>query len=239
MKKNDRAPVGGGKAQDDKGAGVQPDELLDFKGVGALVQLGLQNADERRSKNRIILFLCISLACSLSWNAIQSLNQPEPKLLGETPDGRIRPLPLLSDPIFTHKEVLGWAERCVQKLYRLSYVDWRTTLQNESLCLSDKSREGFANSLKKIGVLQYLSPENQGTVYAVPNTAVMRATRMAKNGYQEWVVDVPYRIVVDGRQRGSLEVVMSMRIRRVSLTWREDGIWVDEYVVKSRSAGQK
>jgi len=213
------------------------DGLLDFHGVSALIQMGLTSADERKAKNRIIFFLCALLCVSLTWNVVQSVYQPEPKLLGETPDGRIRPLPLLSDPMFSSKEILGWAEKCVQKIYNLSYVDWQTTIRNDTECLSDKARADFANSLGKIGVFKYLNPELQGTLYAVPGQPVMRKAWLDKGGYNQWIVDVPYRIAVDGKQRGSLEVVMTMRIRRVSLTWREAGIWVDEYQVVPKKAG--
>lgn len=212
-------------------------DVMDFQGVSALIQLGVTAADERRAKNRIILFLCAALACSLGWNTVQSLNRPEPKLLGETPDGRIRPLPLLNAPIFTAKEILGWAERCVTKIYRLSYIDWETQIANETQCLSDKARQEFVGSLRKIGVFQYLNPEKQGTIYAVPGQPILKHSALGSGGYHQWVVEVPYRIAVDGRQRGSLEVVMTMRIRRVSLTLRDEGIWVEEYLVAPKRAG--
>lgn len=219
-----------------KASAEQP-SLLDFQGVAALIQMGLSSADERKAKNRIIFFLCAVLFVSLTWNVIQSSNRPEPKLLGETPDGRIRPLPLLSDPIFTSKEILGWAEKCVTKIYNLSYVDWQTTIRNETECLSDKARADFASSLEKIGVFKYLNPELQGTLYAVPGQPVLRNSWLGEGGYNQWIVDVPYRIAVDGKQRGSLEVIMTMRIRRVSLTWRDDGVWVDEYQVVPKKSG--
>jgi hypothetical protein len=219
-----------------KASAEQP-SLLDFQGVAALIQMGLSSADERKAKNRIIFFLCAVLFVSLTWNVIQSSNRPEPKLLGETPDGRIRPLPLLSDPIFTSKEILGWAEKCVTKIYNLSYVDWQTTIRNETECLSDKARADFASSLEKIGVFKYLNPELQGTLYAVPGQPVLRNSWLSEGGYNQWIVDVPYRIAVDGKQRGSLEVIMTMRIRRVSLTWRDDGVWVDEYQVVPKKSG--
>jgi len=213
------------------------ESLFDLHGVGALIRLGVNAQDERRAKNRIIFFLCSVLLLSLTWNIVQTMTRPEPRLLGETPDGRIRPLPLLSNPIFTAKEILGWAEKCVTKIYSLSYVDWQTSIANETQCLSDRARADFAGSLRKIGVMEYLTPEKQGILYAVPGQPVLRNSWVGEGGYNQWLVDIPYRIAVDGKQRGSLEVVMTMRIRRVSLTWREDGIWVDEYTVAPKRAG--
>lgn len=218
-------------------AKAKSDELLDMHGVAALIREGMTAREDRVTKNRMIFFLCLLVSLSFTWNIVQTMTRPEPKLLGETPDGRIRPLPLLSNPIFNTKEILGWAEKCVTKIYNLSYVDWQTTIANETQCLSDKAREDFASSLRKIGVMQYLNPEKQGTLYAVPGQPILRKAWVGPEGYNQWVVDVPYRIAVDGKQRGSLEVVMTMRIRRVSLIWRDDGIWVDEYMVAPKGAG--
>jgi len=207
-------------------------ELLNYHGAEGLIRIGLQAAHERVTKNRIIFVLCAFLGLSVTATTILSGKELEPVLLGETSDGRIRPLPLLSEPLYNHKDILAWSERCVKDIYSLSYVDWRTTIQNETFCLSDASRAGFVDSLDKVGVLKYLTPELQGVVYATPGAAVLRASALTKGGYNQWVVDVPYTVTVSGRNSGRIELVMTMEIRRVSLTWRESGIWVDRYVVK-------
>lgn len=212
-------------------------QLLEGHGGASVIRDGINAAEDRRSKNRMIFCLVGLLGLSISWNFYQTITAPEPRLLGETPDGRIRPLPLLTDPMYSQKEILGWAEKCVVKIYNLSYVDWQKTIANDTECLSDKAREDFTASLRKVGVLDYLTPEKQGTVYAVPRQPILRKSMAGPGGYSQWVVDVPYRIAVDGKQRGSLDVVMTMRIRRVSLTWRESGIWVDEYIVSPKRSG--
>ena len=218
---------------------IPASELLDFAGVGGLIHQGINSANEARTKNRIILLLLVALIISLVVNGLQATDQPEPKLLGETTDGRIRPLPLLNDPMYSHREIGEWAQRCVQKLYRLSYVDWRETLQNESLCLSDGSRAAFVESLKTVGVFDMLKPDMQGMLYAIPSPPVIRNAGLGAKGYQVWVVDVPYRINLDGKKKGTLDVVMTMQIRRVSLTWREDGLWVENFKVRPKAGGAR
>lgn len=223
----------GPKPVDSKGS----EEVVDFVGLQGLIALGMLAKDELRGKNRVILGLLVALGVSLAFNIVQKIYEPEPALLGETPDGRIRELPLLTERMYRDDEILDWADKCVRSIYKLSYVDWETSVRNETGCLSDRSRAGFVESLKKVGVLQYLTPNIQGQIHAQTNTAVVRSSRLTPTGYNEWIVEVPYRIVVDGRQKGSLEVVMSMRIRRVSLAWRPSGIWVDEYTVRPKSKG--
>jgi len=222
----------------EKGAATLTDEQLSLSGVSALVQRGLAAETEMRFKNRVIVTLMVFLAISLIANLRMSGNDTVVRLLGVTPDGRYRDLPLLSDPIYSHQDIMAWSERCIQNLYRLSYVDWRTTIQNETLCLSDSARAGFVDSLKSMGLLEYLTPEHQGTMYAVPERAVVRAARLTDQGYQEWVVDVPYRVVLDGRRRGQIEVVMTMQVRRVSLMVRESGIWVHGYQINPRTGSR-
>lgn len=206
-------------------------KLLSYHGVEGLIRIGLQAAHERVVKNRIIALTGVLLFISVATNVVLSTNTPEPLLLGETSDGRIRPLPLLSEPLYSHKDILAWSERCVKDIYSLSYVDWQESIQNNTFCLSDNSRSGFVDSLRTIGVLKYLTPEMQGIIYATPGSAVLRGSALTPGGYNKWIVDVPYTVTVAGRSAGRLDLVITMEIRRVSLTWRESGIWVDRYVV--------
>lgn len=208
------------------------DDVLDARGLTALLRFGRTAESELRFKNRIIavlVLIVIALSIALS---VAVRNEPVFRLLGETSDGRIRPLPLLNDPLYSHEDILNWSQECVRKIYKLSYVDWQTTIQNDTFCLSDDARKGFVDSLKKLGLFENLNAEVQGTLYAVTRQSVLRNARLAEKGYQEWIVDVPYTVVLDGKRRGQLDVVMSMRIRRVSMLWRENGIWVDSYTVK-------
>lgn len=225
---------GAGDAKPAKSGGIS-DAILDLQGVGALLELGAVAGEELRRKNRYMVGLFVCLVVSLIFNIILYNSVPEPRLLGETTDGRIRELPLLNAPMYSDKEILAWAERCVVSIYNLSYVDWQKTLQNETRCLSDNGQQGFVTSLREVGVLSYLNPDKQGVIYAVPQGAVLRKGWLAPQGYHQWVIEVPYRLSIDGRQRGSIELVMQMQIRRVSLTWREDGLWVENYIVKARS----
>lgn len=83
-------------------------------------------------------------------------------------------------------------------------------------------------------MLENLTAEFQGTLYAVTEQSVLVDTTPGAGGYAQWVVDVPYRVMLDGKRRAQIDVVMRMRIRRVSLLWRDAGIWVDSYIVKPR-----
>lgn len=217
---------------------VEADDLADLNGLLAMAQVGLNARDEKTVKNRIIAGLFGLMLVSMTGNVVQYMHQPEPKLLGETSDGRIRPLPLLSEPMYSHKEILAWSQKCVEGAYRLSYVDWKTSLSNNTFCFSDSTRKGFSDSLQKIGVLKFLTQELQGNIYAKTMQPIMRSYSMNKKGYYEWVVDIPYTIYIDGRERGTLPVVMTMRIRRMSQTIREDGLWVDSYRVVPAGQGR-
>ena len=172
-------------SKQDKDTSLSPDDmkLMEYHGVQGLIRIGLQAAHERVIKNRIIAVAGLLLTVSVVTNVFLSTNVPEPMLLGETSDGRIRPLPLLSEPLYSHKDILAWSERCVKDIYSLSYVDWRESIQNETFCLSDKSRSGFVDSLSKVGILKYLNPEMQGIVYATAGSAVLRGSSLTEGGY--------------------------------------------------------
>lgn len=211
-------------------------EIREANGLLAMIQAGLDARNEKTIKNRIIGGLFVLAAMSMTGNLVQYSYKPEPKLLAETSDGRIRNLPLLSDPMYSQKEILAWSQKCVEGVYRLSWVDWEATLSNNTFCFSDKSRGSFSASLKKIGLLKYLTPELQGNFYARSMTPVMREYKLNAKGYYEWIVDIPYTINIDGRERGTLDVVMTMKVRRTSLVLRDDGLWVDSYRIVPRTA---
>ncbi|MNJ49213.1 Macrophage killing protein with similarity to conjugation protein [compost metagenome] len=211
-------------------------EIHEANGLVAMIQAGLDARDEKTIKNRIIAGLFVLLCTSMSLNVIQYRYKPEPQLLGETSDGRIRQLPLLSDPMYSQKEILSWSQKCVESIYRLSWVDWNTSLSNNTFCLSDKGRTNFSQSLTKVGLTKYLSPELQGNLYARSLMPVMRSYQQNAKGYYEWIVDVPYTVLIDGRERGTMDLVMTMKVRRTSLVLREDGLWVENYRISPKSA---
>nr|AMP42379.1 intercellular transfer by conjugation [uncultured bacterium IN-11] len=210
--------------------------LVQRYGIDGLVRLGLANATERTTKNRLILFLGLALCGSVAFNFAQWSYTPEPRLLETTADGRIRDLPLLTEKLYDHGDILDWAESCVKKAYKLSYVDWEEKVRNETYCFSDSTRKEFVSNLGKIGLLDVLTPEKRGVVYPTMGQALMISDRRNQNGYNEWRVDIPYRINVDGRSKGSIDVVMSALIRRVPMSLRGDGLWIDSYVIRSVGA---
>jgi hypothetical protein len=216
--------------------GFSMEQLSAWNGLLALVHGGLAARDDKTIKNRIIFGEFVLIVMLLGWNIIQYTHQPDTKVVSETTDGRIRPLPLLDEPLYSQKEILSWATKCVESIYRLSYVDWQTSINNNTFCLADASRAGFADSIKKVGLLQYLTKENQGNIYATTLTPEMRKYQKNENGYYEWVVSVPYTVRIDGRQHGTMDLLMTMKVRRVGLSWREDGLWVENYVVRPRSS---
>lgn len=227
------------KADAKKQAAPLGSEALDLPGLSTLVEAGLTAKQEFRTKNRIILLLLVALIASVILNFRYTSDNTVIRLLGETTDGRIRPLPLLSDPIYTNPEILEWSSRCVRDIYSLSYVDWEVNLRNNTQCLADGAQREFARSLESMGLLENLSPANQGILYAIPGRPIIRDSKLSPGGYLRWVVEVPYRIHLEGKKSGTLDAIMTMDVRRVSLTWREDGIWVERYHIKAGRGGSQ
>lgn len=224
-------PPSGMKPASLKNGRVPEEDILDMSGVLGLLAAGKEALTRKRSENMTIIGLVIALIISGIMNLVLFYYTPEPKLLGETPDGRIRPLPLLSEPLYNTAEILAWSEKCVQKMYGLSYVDWQKTVSNETTCLSDANRKSFVQSLREIGALDLLTEEAQGIMYASPTGSIFQGAKLTERGYQMWKIEVPFRLRVDGKRRVNKELVAVMLVRRVSLNVRSDGIWVDKYQI--------
>lgn len=210
--------------------------LSDMSGLYATIKAGLQTRDEMRVKNRIIATLFVMLAVSGAGNLQAWRHKAEPKFVAFTPDGRMADIPAITKPIYSDKTILGWAAKCVQSIYRLSYVDWEQSLPNNTTCLSDKGRKNFKDSLEEVKLLNYLTPELQGNIWATVGIPSLRNSRIGEGGYTEWNITIPYRLNIDGRQRGTVDLVMIARVRRVSFTLRDDGLWVESYIIRPASS---
>lgn len=208
------------------------DRLVNIYGFEYMLRLAAVAREELTRKHRLIVVLVVLLTACVIGNIVQYQFRPEPKVISETVDGRIRELPTLDQPLMTTPEVISWAERCVVDMYDLAYTNWAAHLQSErTLCLSDVSRKGFTDSLKQIGVLSYLSTEYQGVLSASPRRTILRSHERNKDGYYQWILAVPYRLSIDGKRTGALELTMIMKIRRVSLNVREKGVWIETYTI--------
>lgn len=210
----------------------------DMFGLDWMVKFAKLAQDELTMKNRIMVWMMVALSISLGFNVVLYNKVPDPKVLSTTTDGKYRPIPTLDEPIYNQKQIMSWAEKCVSTIYDLNYNSWNRQIQNNTECLSDNARAGFAKSLETIGVLSYLTPELQGIASAVPRQAIYRKGWLNDDGYYQWVVDIPYRISIDGRRHGTIDVVMTMLIKRVSLNWRDSGVWVETYQIKPAGGGR-
>ncbi|MCR3807104.1 hypothetical protein K3Z95_02485, partial [Pseudomonas aeruginosa] len=74
---------------------------------------------------------------------------------------------------------------------------------------------------------------------ATTQQSVLRqSTFDSEKGYYQWVVDVPYRLAIDGKRKGSMDLKMTMLIRRVGMNVRDKGIWTETYMVNPRDGGR-
>ena len=217
----------------------QLEAIMDSYGLDRLLVSAYYAMSESVFKNRLIIGSFIALGISLVFNIVQYNHTPEPKVLHCTSDGRCVPIPTMDQPLYSDKEILSWSEQCVRDVYDLAYTNWTTRLQNNTGCLSDASRKSFVDSLKKIGVVDYLNTEYQGVLYATTQQSVLRqSTFDSEKGYYQWVVDVPYRLAIDGKRKGSMDLKMTMLIRRVGMYVRDKGIWTETYMVNPRDGGR-
>lgn len=221
---------------EESGLTLEEQELLRYHGIEGIIRLGLASAGERVFKNRLIysmLVLCVVLGIAVFGLSTRTI---EPVILSED-RGKIRPLPLLTNPIYSHDDILTWADRCIRDIYSLSYVDWKESIRTNTMCLSDKARQNFVTSLGEIGLLQVLTPSKLGITYAIPGKPSVRMTTVEGSGaarqYHTWVIEIPFVVHLEGRERGMINLDMVMKVTRVPMSIRDAGIWVDDYKIQA------
>jgi len=123
----------------------------DMFGLDWMVKFAKLAQDELTMKNRIMVWMMVALSISLGFNVVLYNKVPDPKVLSTTTDGKYRPIPTLDEPIYNQKQIMSWAEKCVSTIYDLNYNSWNRQIQNNTECLSDNARAGFAKSNPGIG----------------------------------------------------------------------------------------
>lgn len=83
------------------------DRLVNIYGFEYMLRLAAVAREELTRKHRLIVVLVVLLTACVIGNIVQYQFRPEPKVISETVDGRIRELPTLDQPLMTTPEVIS------------------------------------------------------------------------------------------------------------------------------------
>ncbi|WP_018404910.1 DotI/IcmL family type IV secretion protein [Marinobacter gelidimuriae] len=209
-------------------------------GIEALAALTVAESKLSRFKGRVILGLAFILMISLGWNSVQSAFRPEPKLLALTQDGRVQPLPLLSDPVDSRQVLMDWVRRNVPNLFNFNYVNYRSQLQNALDFTQPVTLDRFREDIDSSGILGKVRDEFLILRATIVNEPLI-VKEFVNKGRRIWVVEIPMDLIYDSgevrdgsRRRINQNILFTAWIARSSIMEYDGGLMLAKYSIKTR-----
>lgn len=179
---------------------------------------------ESRQKSLWMVGLFIALSVSIVGNIVQFQYLPPTKVVSETPDGRIRPLPTIDEPIFTNEHVLNWAASKAEAAYDIPFTEINTYPGRIRDFMLEDTANQFIAALTKAGILDKVASERlilRGVRTAPPT---LTDTKIV-NGRYVWTIEIPLATIYEGAKGREIEnVVLRMFVGREHLMRAEDGL---------------
>lgn len=199
-----------------------------FQYGGELLGVALgESLKEGRSKTRLIWFLLFLLAASIVGNIVQFQYLPATKVVSETADGRIRPLPTIDEPIFTNQQVMNWSAQKFESLYDIPFTEVSSYPGRVRNFMLPKSANQFVQGLRDAGIIDKVTKERR-ILRGVRTAPPTITNSFVKNGRYIWVVEMPLSAVFEGAGGVSDRVVQNVVLRgfigREHLMRSDDGL---------------
>jgi hypothetical protein len=181
--------------------------------------------DENRKKGRMIFLLLFIAGGSIALNTVQFNYLPATKVVSETADGRIRPLPSLDEPIFSDTHIQNWAAEHIEKAYDLPFTEltkYQTALQK---FMMKNTASDFENGLRAAGILDKIRDERR-IMKGIRTGLPIITSKGEKNGRYLWVVQMPLTYTFEGAS-GTPDVekvIVKMWVGRAHLMQFEKGL---------------
>lgn len=197
-----------------------------YGGEVLAVALG-EAVKENRRKSVMNFALLLLLGLSVVGNVIQFQYLPPTLVVSETEDGRIRPLPVISEPLFSDQHVMNWAASKFESLYDIPFTEVSSYTGRIREFMLPKSASQFVKGMREAGIIDKVVKERlilRGIRMAPPNIT----NSMIKKGRYVWVVEMPVSAIFEGAGGKSQRVVQNVVLRgyvgREHLLKSKDGL---------------
>ena len=180
-----------------------------------------------RTKGAMNWVLLAILTLAVVGNVIQFQYLPTTKVVSETSDGRIRPLPTMDEPVFSDQHVMNWAATKFESLYDLPFTEVSSYSGRIRNFMLPKSTNQFVQGLRDAGIIDKVLKERRVLrgIRTAPPTIL---NSFVKNGRYIWVVEMPVSAIFEGASGASDRVVQKVVLRgfigREHLMRSDDGL---------------
>lgn len=182
---------------------------------------------ESRRKTQFMWGLLVCLGLSILGNVFQFQYLPATKVVSETADGRIRPLPTIDEPIFTDQQVMNWAATKIETLYDINFTEVSEYPGKIRTFMLPKAADDFVAGLRSAGIIDKVISERlilRGVRSAPPTIT----SSFLDNGRFIWVIEMPMTAIYEGSGGNTNKSMEPLAVRvyvgREHLMRSEDGL---------------
>lgn len=178
---------------------------------------------ESRGKSKIIFFLLLVLAISIGGNIIQFQYTPPTKVVSETVDGRIRPIPTMDDPIFTDAQVMNWAAARFEDMYDIPFTKISQHPGKLRTFMLSKSADQLWKGFQDAGLIDKIMKGNY-VMRGIRSNAPTITASGVQNDRFVWVIEMPMNLIFEGPRRDIEKVIVRAHVGRENLHRSADGL---------------
>jgi intracellular multiplication protein IcmL len=182
-----------------------------------------------------VILMSVLTAVLVGILIFMTLKPTKPKYYATTTTGVVVPLFSLSQPVVTKPYLLQWASLATRAAYNLSFDNYQAQLKSASAYFTANGFAKFNKALKTSGLLNEVINKKL-VMSAVVNGDPVIVKNFISRGVHMWEVQLPLLVSFESASENrTMNLLVSMRIQRVSTLGAEKGILISDFIVGSGS----
>ena len=150
-----------------------------------------------------------------------------------SPDGTIRPLVALSEPVLSASERSQWVTQAVTNAFALDFTNFRAQLQGSRVNFTAEGHDGFLKALQSSGIMASII-QYKYIMSAVPKAAPVQVTSgRLPDGRFAWQYELPILLTFQASDKANTqEMTLQVVVVRVKETENPQGMAVARFQAK-------
>lgn len=191
-----------------------------------------------RNQVKIIFGLIGVLALSGAGNFFLATRAPVVDSFAVTTDGRIIPIKPLNSPLDNPQTVINFAGDAAQAAFHLDFVNYRSQLSKMREFMTKELYESFLTKMDEsnnVDTIKKMQLVSTATLTAPP---VITKEGVGSDGIYRWRVEAPILVAMHGRGGSTDNLLITMQIRRTSITDNPKALVIEQFVVDKGGVGR-
>jgi len=174
------------------------------------------------------ILIIVALVCIVIFLIV---SKPAPKYFATTDSGRIIPLIPLDHPNLSENNVLQWASQALVSIYSFDFLHYQRSFQGNRQYFTAAGWQSFMDALGQAKTIATIKDQRL-IVSAVLNGAPIISNQYIIDGRYTWEAQIPILISYQGTSSYSDNMLVTLKIQRISTLDNKYGIGITEIVMQ-------